>query len=758
MKKVSENYRNEMREPFKNKWLCKVVIGAVNNTLQTYGYIECSEKLSDISEELNYMLQTNTTVDAIATFEKNDTRADGSTLFYDTSLNSGVVFDKILQKDDSITFTYRIDDSYTYRDVERFIINFSKTYPKKITITYDIKDSPFYKTETFDNDSFTFEVDELWEDITYITVEMSDFSRLNTRLVISDILFGDILVFDNTSLSESNSITFRQYMSFTSEELPYKELNINVVNENQKYDIEDETNDVRLLEKGQDVYVQFGYEYLDGSVEWLEDDKLILNDYEVNETYLNIMCSDMLNNMSDSVEVDSAQFVYDLSVDTLSEGYEDVIKFDSRLGGFTPQGLHVIYEGGRKEGILMLANAYGEVIKIDSDNKINAVLNNFYMEQVTGDFAPISNIDSIKDFYSTDLMYFRDYATFEQNYTKADGTKLFPVESNNEFTGFIGSQISGGDNMFPEPIELTLTYHDNLPYAISLIFVEGQAPRTYKYEVFNYQNTSIYASDVIEHDGSDVIALNLPVEGKFKTNRIKFTFIDMFKSFNTIHIKAVKDMYISDYIMDSTQYENYYPSCENMREIKSLNLISYAYEDTGVRSLVYQGTPIFDENGTAIVLLNNPCLGADIGFNEDGDKVLTQNGVTITQLPNKVKHIQLTDNGYDGSTLKIYGTIANSVTKSANYAFAKTGESIEITNNLLPARMDENDSMSRWFYKECQYTKLYKVNFMGDPALENGDIISIQRKQGDNVTIRIEKLETTFSSGGIRGYLEGRKI
>ena len=761
MKYTSERYKDEMKEPFKNKWLCKVTVGAVNNVLQTYGSITSSDTISLYSENLNDMLIYHEKVDKIATFEKNDTKADGTSLFYDEALYTGIIFDKILTENDTLSFKYNIDQNYEYRDVERLIINFAKNYPKKIKVKYDIADSPYFKEITFDNDSYEFKIDVQWENITYIDVQMSEFFKTDSRLAITDLLFGDILIFDNTNLSDENSLTYRQYLSFTSEELPYKELTLNVLNENQKYDIDDEHNDIQLLEKGQKVSIQFGYEFSDGYTEWLEDDELILNDYDINDTYLNIQCSDILNNMSDYVEVDTSSYVYDSSTKTLSEGYEDKINFDIRPGGFTPQGMHTIYEGGRKEGILMLANAYNEVIKIDSRNNINVMLNNFTMESVSGNFAPISNIDSIKDFYDTDIMYFRDYATFEKDYTKADGNKLFPIESNNEFTGFIGSEISKGDNSFNNPIELTIRYTDFLPESLSLIFVKNQAPRKFKYEIYDRFDSKAYTSDEITHDGSDIIALDLPIKGKYGMKSIKFIFIDMYKDFNTVHLKAVKDFYISNYLIDRSQYENYYPSCENERPIKSLIINGYKYNSNNLRSILWQGYPFFDENGKCMVLLNSACLSSSkIGFNEEDSSspTLSSHGVSLKPINGKIKHVELTDNGYDDSILYIYGEGTTTGIRTQSYTFNKTGESIEITNNMIPDRDTEFDNISRWYYRESNYNKLYKINFMGDPSIENGDVISIERKKGDTIYIRVEKLETIFTGGGIRGYIEGRKI
>ncbi len=754
-----------MKEPFKNKWLCMITIGAINNTLQTYGTIESDEQLSEISQPLNDMLTRSKNINKIATFEKNITQADGSSLFYDSSVSVGIVFDRIIQKDDALSFTYRIDKSYVDRDVEKLIIKFSQNYPCHLSITYDIVDSPFFKTEEFDNDSYQFEVDEYWENISYITIEMSNFAYTGRRVIIDELLFGDIISFSNEQLSLSSSVVYKEYKSFKSEELPYKQLTINITNEDQKYDVEDITNDIRLLKKGQDVYIQFAYQYDDeyGTTEYVPYTKLILKDYDLDETTLTIICTDKLNNMSGNVEVDAAALPMpiDSTITTsLSEGYESDIVFDSRIAEFVPQGVWVGYEGDRKQGLLMYANAYTQIIDIDDSNIIHFLLNSFIIESVFGTFAGISNIDSVKDYFSTDLSYFRDYATFEKDYTKADGKKIFPVEANIEFTGFIGEYISDAVGDFDTPVTITLNYYNYIPNAMTLLFVDGQYPREYSYELFDYGFTSIYQSDRIVHEESDILSVDLPYMLNAKS--IKFTFYSMYKELNTIHLKAVKHEYISDYIMSDTQYETYYPSCENQILMKDLAITCNVPYEGDTRSILFRSALTFPSSNEMEVLLTNATFTPEtVGFNKDSasSPTVTQYGVTVQPAKGKLKHIKLINDGtYEGQTIELYGEALTVEPYTKSYVFNKTGDSVEINNQLLIGLDSFLLRMREWYGHEESLNKLYKFNYMGDPSLQVGDVIGIPTKKGEIIYIRIETNEITFSNGGLRGYIEGRKI
>lgn len=754
-----------MKEPFKNKWLCMITIGAINNTLQTYGTIESDDQLSEISQPLDAMLTRSKNINKIATFEKNITQADGSSFFYDSSISVGTVFDRIIQKDDTLSFTYRIDSSYVNRDVEKLIIKFSQNYPRHLSITYDIIDSPFFKTEEFDNDSYQFELDEYWENITYITVEMSNFAYTGRRVIIDELLFGDVISFSNEQLSLSSSASYKEYTSFKSEELPYKQLTINITNEDQKYDIEDITNDVRLLQKGQDVYIQFGYQYDDeyDTIEYVPSTKLLLKDYDLDETTLTITCTDKLNNMSGNVEVDAAALPVPIDsriTASLIEGYESDVILDSRIAEFVPQGVWVGYEGDRKQGLLMYANAYTQIIDIDDDGISHFTLNSFVIDSVSGTFASISNIDSIKDYFNTDLSYFRDYATFEKDYTKADGKKIFPVESNNEFTGFIGKYTTNSNGDFDTPVTLTLNYYNYVPNVMSLIFVDGQYPKEYSYELYDYEFTSVYQSDRMVNEESSIISVDLPLISNAKS--IKFTFYSMYKELNTIHLKAVKHEYISDYIMSDTQYETYYPSCENQTLMKDLAITFNVPYVTDSRSILFSSSVNFPPSNELEILLTNSTFTPEtIGFNKDaaGSPTVTQFGVTVQIIDGKMKHVKLVNDGtYEGQTIELYGEPMKVEAQTQSYQFNKTGEGVEITNQLLIGLDSFLYRMSEWYAHEESLNKLYKINYMGDPSLQNGDVIGIPTKKGEIIYIRIETNEITFSNGGLRGYIEGRKI
>ena len=83
-----------------------------------------------------------------------------------------------------------------------------------------------------------------------------------------------------------------------------------------------------------------------------------------------------------------------------------------------------------------------------------------------------------------------------------------------------------------------------------------------------------------------------------------------------------------------------------------------------------------------------------------------------------------------------------------------------MSNNLLPMGYGGawTSDIAEWYAREEVKDKLYSFNYMGNPILETGDNIKILNKLGDEIIIRIEKHELTFSAGGLRGYIEGRKI
>lgn len=780
MKEASEKFLNEMNEPFKNKWLVTVMIGATNYTMQSFGNITTNEKLTSLSSPINDLLKSRPYT-PIALFERETTLADGAPVFYSKDTYSGVVFNKDIKSDTSITFKYSIDENYVDRTADELILEFDVNYPRTIKVKYDTKVSPYYETLTFENEGYRFQTKESFEDITYLEITMSDFAN-DKMLIMKSMSFGEVLIYDNEDLTDGNALSYSEATFFKSDELPYKKATIVINNQNDRFNIENPENELKLLDKGQEVYFMIGYEYEDGTQEYVQGQKLILDGWTVDEQHLTLSVMDKLNSINDSVDVDCDCVNVDYRKylnSVLSKGYEDIMDLRP-FNEFIPQGFPVIYKGYRKEALLMMANAFQEILTIDTEDKIHSKGSFTILEiPLNVNMADISNQDSLAEYYDTDVSLWRNYATFEKDYVKADGSFVFPMANSNEFTGLIGNQMSDEDGNIDEDMSFRLTFWNRPPEYFSMIFVHQHTPQTFKYKVIN-PNTgkSYYESSELYHDpnGSDVIVLNLkndlPNFDNLSYCSIEVTFMSINENVphNTVHLKYVKMENLEAYELDESQYVDNYPAVTVDTPIRNMIIKVDNYKSEQQRNKIFEQEVTFPSKGSSVeVELNSPCFDVglgnewDVGFNESGTLSLDNGEVTVSAISGKIKHVKLTLKSSASSltqSITLYAVGSQTVSTQDEYQLAKTGSTLEMSNNLLPMAYGGawTSDIAEWYAREEAKDKLYSFNYLGNPMLETGDTIKIKNKLGDEILTRIEKHELTFSAGGLRGYIEGRKV
>lgn len=781
MLKTSQRFLDEMNEPFKNKWLGKVIIGATSHDLQLYGKLTTDETLHPLSAPLSDLLEMKDYV-PIALFQKDYTPANGESVFYSPKNYSGVVFPKTLEKGTSVKIKYTIDKTYINRTVDELIFDFDSNYPRTVTISYDVYTFPSYRTETktFTNEGYRFKIREEFEDISFLEITFSDFANDN-MLIIKDMMFGEILVYDNDDLSDGNAITYDEAIFYKSDELPYKKANIIINNQDQRFDVENPNNEIELLEKGQDIYIMFGYEFADGTQEFIKTQKLLVDSWSVNEQTLNISCIDRLNYLGDSIEIDwvnDGTSTHRESINkSLTEGYEDYFNL-SNYSYTIPANNPIIYNGYRKQGLLMSALTYLEYLKIDENDIIsskNAYLDLYLSE---GTNASISNGKSLRDYYNTDTKYWRNYATFEKNYVKADGSFITPIEVNQEFTGFIGKYLTNENNVFEQENQIDMYFNYKVPYYISCFFVKGFAPTSYRYEVYGYNNllldnpTLVYSSDTIENTNNETLVIDLNISNNYNNHvvyMVRFIPLGMDKPHVTVHLKYVILDKLEGYKINPNQYSEYYPQVTLDTGIKYLIMNLTGYNQGTERTKVFEKQISFSlYERSEIVELDNPVSfnskNEEVGFNESGSLVQDDGNVIVEHIPGKSKHIKLTwkdtSTTYPDYTITLYGKPYSSYSSEDGQPIGKIGETYEITNNMLPPTPTTTNMMLPYglYYREDLKNKKYSFDYMGNPALEVGDLIYIETKQEHDVLIRIEKASLTFNAGGLRGNIEGRKI
>lgn len=769
MKYATDKFKTEMNETFRNKWLGRVVIGALNNDLQSYGNVSTEESLSPNSSSIQNILY-NSEWTRPAMFERTSTNADGSSSFYDSNSYQGVMFSKDITSSTTIVLKYSINEEYTNRTIEKLVINFALNYPRHIKIDYVSKGVDY--SITLSNNSFSFEMNDKLEDITEMTITLYDFVN-DLHLMIGNMLFGDMLVYSNDDLSDGEAISYEEAMYFKSDELPHKNCTIVINNTNNRFDIEGLNSETRLLEKGQDVYIMFGYEYEDGNVEYIQGQKLLLSSWDLSETAMTITCVDQLNYFNDSINIDymtTTGETYRNSINnSLSSGYEDVMHL-SDMTTFVPQGMFGEHSGTRKESLLMCANAFREVISIDNNDEIHSTPNFFPILSLTPtENDTVTDSNNLFNNIDTDSSYFVEYATFEQDVARADGVKRFPRKNNTvDYCGYISHQTTDDNNNFSSPYPgVSIHFENYLPQYISVEFLEWHEPYVYSYSIYNQSNEEVYNSgDITNSENLSTIALS--ISDNINSSGFRYTvklFIHSMKyAHRAITIKSVRMDKFSNYELDPNQYIDYYPTVTVESLIKNLTFNAKSYSPNDSRSEVYNKNVVFDDRETYIYL-DSPLQWSDdsgrIGFNSEGNLSQENEGMYVYEIDGKARtfRLKLKDDIELGEyKVQLYGKASSSSDVTVEYNLEKTGDNIEISNNLILPKEDMYSAVKRWYEHEEKHSKVYTFNYLGDPILEVGDIIYITTKEGNKIPIRVETHQLKLSGGGLKGYIEGRRM
>lgn len=590
------------------------------------------------------------------------------------------------------------------------------------------------------------------------------------------------MTFTNEQLSQTNSIVYKERFSAISSELPYQEATISIINENEKYDIENPNSDIQKFEKGQRLIITWIYEFEDGTTETLPYQILFLKSYSVDHTTLTLVATDILNSLSDTVQLDvnmhgDGDHILTLRKQ-LAKGYEGYFQFKG--GDYFRSNAPVWYgaTGDRKQVALMYATANNKIITFSNSGNVIFARHFSPIKTVNTDGSlNISYPFGLKDHMNTEYVNYISSATFELNRVKADGKMKFPKYNNKDWTGYISSEISNSEGKFTNPALLYVNFELGVWDTMTMVFEDGTAPKkwTYDYVVFN-SNVGWqvqYSGPELTNEYTDKIILDSLYSNESGTIRpqdplyVRFKFLEMHKPHTRVHLMAIRDYYVSDYIMTSNQYEQYFPTLEEEEPLQDIKISrnAYSYEPGGDKTLLYNQNDVFMLFNTTskIIELSSPVydIAHTLSFNASGSQV-TDNGVfTITPYPNnyteEIKHVLLSSNAGTGQVYGNFGIYATPLSYAqSNYAveFNKEGQSIQMTNDLVATP----DYVARWYNHEMGRTKVYKIDFMGDPSLQTRDIITLENKYTDKLYVRLEYVEHTFSNGGLRGYIEGRKV
>ena len=515
MKEMSLKYQKAMRFPFRNRWLFNLYIGLVQDMFQATAYMDMNDTFSFISQNANEYIFVNTELtDRVATFEQNLFRADGGSIFVDRAhlfleeLNQGVVSEAISDSNGNLNFRMDFTSKQGYKGLKGLTLYFDEVIPTSLTIkAYTDGIETFSKD--YVNESDTFESFDVFGDsVDKLSVIINRMDKAYVRFRMKRILFGVGVVFDNTDIMSSGG-SYRETFDVCSIFLPTKELNINLDNINERYNIDRLGSIVNLASIGQDISLGISYVHDDGTIERVPIERLELDSFDVSPTQLSIRAVDFLRNENARVEISPEQFppnatLYDMAmiVKKSINNPTFTLELDDALKNVNIKPTHV--DTTVKNALLMIASAGRCVMElIETGVKIKRVLG----KQATvtfssGNIAPYANTNQLND--TLDAV---KIGTFENNYIQATAESFFPEKKPIEEykVGYVSESLSNEQGVFDtqpiiklqmdETVELThfsLRFDDCTPKDIVIeTYSYGSLVETYELKGLNQKEVTV---------------------------------------------------------------------------------------------------------------------------------------------------------------------------------------------------------------------------------------------------------------------------
>ena len=269
MQIVSNEYKESMKSMNRNRGYIKATIGLINSQAQNEIKLDNQTKTTVYSN--NIAPFDGEEVSRIyATAEPGVAVLDGSTFFLPRTganyYNNGIVTDNVMG---SVTMTFA--DMHI---IKGLTVNFGECYPTEFDIITN------NGTTRYRNADEVWTTEDVFTDITFITIEPTQMRYRQNRLRIYSFKCGLAKTFTNEEVMDYSS---KEYVSPIAETIPSMDVMIKVDNQNQYYDPDNPDSAIQYMEIGQEVKVQFGYDTDgQGHIEWLPEQTTYLSTWSAN--------------------------------------------------------------------------------------------------------------------------------------------------------------------------------------------------------------------------------------------------------------------------------------------------------------------------------------------------------------------------------------------------------------------------------------------------------------------------------------------
>lgn len=741
MQNVSAAYKQTMKELFRGKTYMRVSLGLINQKAQSKANVEESSftYYSNTEAPLN-----NEDIEHVyAAYENNYNLVDGSMRFLpredsgENLFNEGIVTENLIDEN-GLEVTIRLDvvDPIT---VKGMTINFGNTWPDEFMLITD------QETKIYTNDKVEFVTEDVFENITFLTIKATSMKNGIGRLHIHKILFGIGIYISDSKIMSANMIN---KISPIAEKIPTSDFSVTVDNLDQYYNVDNVESAINFIETGQQLEVYVGQKLTNGSVEWVPGGLLYMKKWSADDRKATFKAVDIFEYMQDEYKkgsyYENGISLYDLSEAVfLDAGVEqDMYWIDPYLKNEMVKNPLPI--ATHKECLQMIANAGRCVMSQNREGII--IIKTSFVPEITISVNQEESYGTIQNILDGKLI---SYASNEKDFViPGNGMTFIPrdmVYQDGEYVSTSMSDISGMFDVNPiitVAMEAAYTFY-NLAFYFGNVWPEEMIIRKY--------NDGVLIGTLVIND----ITKDLTVNHNFiNVDQVQIEFAKAVE-FNKIHIQKIS-------LGEETDYEMSYdilkksPVGKKLEKIKDLSVVRSVYtKGTEIKSLI--SDEITMDTSADIYEFEFSHPSHDISVNCYVDEVLVDYGA------------QIEESGAYWCRVRINNppqveTVVNIVISGYIYSISSVSKTRKINTfginkkwaNPLVSELTHAEKVLTWLEGHFAVENEYDLSYRGDAALDVNDVIFLENKYMNDMKIRVETTKLNYN-GSLSGSIKGRR-
>ena len=701
MQYTTEQYREEMRTPFRGQSFVWIYIGLINQEAQR------TAKISSLFSGDETFLYSNSSADY-----------------------QGVTS---TENDGSITFTFEETEN-----IAGLTLTFN-TVPSRITVTNGSK------TDIYSVDSAEFSFDDGFANSTYLKVTPD-----SGKLSVKSILFGIGLQFTGKQIMNTNR---ENVVDHISNELPSKTFSFTIDNRLNLFNKDNPYGYADYLQVKQEVTYDYGRELSDGTIYKIKGGKVFLKSWSSDDYQAKFTCTGQIEYLDGKYYkgqyYEDGISAFDLAKDVFEDAGITNYRLDDSLK--KTQIFNPLPVDTHKECLKTIANACRCILFEDRDG--NICIYNANKPSFVGEVEFIGATD-----YSIPSAIFDDnslynYADAEHEYVSADGSFLFlpNVESFMQ-VGYVSDEIAGSNGSFQNEHKIIMNFLSEyrltrlimnfavvVPSSVTIQFflngseVESATLTPTLTTIYEIVSGLTIDKIIIEFHGATpnqrVHLNNVSLQGRLE---YELTYHELKDTPTATSLEKVAKLTVHNY--------TYYKEGEQPDETTKayVRVTDTENEDGGITKEIsmteYTDRPVATldaEIGDNLVILEQPCYGYKVSAG-----TIKESG-TYYLVVTSDKEQTISISGY-------YYTVSDKVYTLDIQDKGVTKESC----NPLIGTMTMARQQASWLKEYYDDDLEYSLTYRGDPVLDADDLIYLENKFVSNNELRISE-ETLSTSMGI---------